>query len=152
MLSLWKCLECGVYNYPLHQVCKACFNEYPKQLSPIDRIMSQQMLLFDGYLRMEIFNNLSTKIISQDIINLCNKFYFVTINIETITNKDFYCEEYQNELYELAKHYVKNGNYCIGFQNVLLCMVLFEVAQSLPHIYPVIVKISHNESMVQVSS
>ena len=116
MLSLWKCFECDLHNYPLYHLCQACFNKCPHQLSPVDRILSQQKLLFDGYLRMEIINNLSTKIISQDIINLCYQFYFVTIDIETITKKDFYSKEYQKLLYKLAKQYMAGGKYFISLQ------------------------------------
>ena len=47
--------------------------------------MHDQQSLFNGYLRIEILNNLSTsfnKIIATDVINLCSKFY--TLNIKSL--------------------------------------------------------------------
>ncbi len=25
-MSLWKCENCGLFNYPINKLCKACFN------------------------------------------------------------------------------------------------------------------------------
>ena len=51
-------------------------------LSAIDDIIHEQQLLFGGYMRMEILNNLSedaSKIISDDVLFECNKFYILPI-------------------------------------------------------------------------
>ena len=51
--------------------------------------MHDQKSICDGFLRMEIVNNLSyefTKIISTDVINLCHKFY--SLNIKSLIEKE----------------------------------------------------------------
>ena len=61
--------------------------------------MHQQNLLFDGFMRMEIVNNLSenfTKIIAPDVIKLCHKFYIRILKslmndtLENLKSQDSY--------------------------------------------------------------
>ena len=81
MFSWWKCKYCDLLNLEDNNQCQACFN-LKIQLSPIEHIMAEQQLLFDGFLRMEILNNLTnnfSKILCDDVINLCHTFYKLEI-------------------------------------------------------------------------
>ena len=64
------------------------FHNKAVQLSPVERIMYDQDLIFHGYIRANILSDLDTlfaKLLSQDVILLCNKFY--VINIQMIIEK-----------------------------------------------------------------
>ena len=89
MLSLWKCEGCGLKNYSENKQCQACFNT-ATTLSPIDQIVYEQRILFDGFLRIEIFNGETAEflLVPQDIITLCNTFYEIDIkSFETNENQ-----------------------------------------------------------------
>ena len=94
MFSFWKCGRCQLFNSEDRNNCQACFNEQT-QLSPLGHIMHEQSLLFHGYIRMHILNDLFTQtfnIISIDVINLCYEFYKLdikTLMIEEDASLDF---------------------------------------------------------------
>ena len=81
MLTSWICQSCDKINDTTNSQCIQC-NEYQTSFSPIDQIMSDQQLLFDGFMRIKILNNLSNhakKIMCDDIIDLAQKFHTIPI-------------------------------------------------------------------------
>ena len=88
MLTSWKCEFCDSSNDMVNntQCCKCHKNQ--TQLSPIGEIMHNQKLLFDGFMRIKLLSNLSKealKIMTEDVVNLCSKFY--TLHIVSIMEK-----------------------------------------------------------------
>ena len=104
MFTNWKCDDCNLLNYPSWDNCPKCFK---KAVKPFDHIMNQQKSLFDGFMRMEILNNLSnnelTKIISMDIINLCTKFFVLEMESLMIEHKELLLEDNANSWLKLAQ-------------------------------------------------
>ena len=87
MLSSWKCSKCETYNSDSIDKCTDC-NQAQDVLSPISKIMHQQQLLFDGYMRMQILSYLSnnaSKLMTDDVLTVGNKFY--TLHIMALMNK-----------------------------------------------------------------
>ena len=83
MLSLWRCDECNLLNPDDKLLCQACFSP-GKGLSLRKQIVHDQKLLFHGFIRTEIINDLSrpfNKLLSRDVTNLCNKFYALDIKL-----------------------------------------------------------------------
>ena len=98
-------------------------------LSPLDVIIYEQRLLFDAYLRIEIFNHLTNyplcKFIPEDIINLCLKFY--EIDIKSLSQND-------NEIVGLTKLCIEckcNKEYFVAYKlgELLTCLD----PESVPH-------------------
>ena len=87
MLSSWKCVHCDLFNPSKRMECQACFNKQTKA-SALDQIMHEQQLLFDGFMRTEILNQISNKlsnIVATDVINVCHQFF--ELNIFTLMNE-----------------------------------------------------------------
>ena len=70
-----------------------------KSLFSVTKMVNDQRLLFDGYLRMEVLDNLSNEIermVSADVIHLCQTFYILEIktlmdqHYKSVIEKDDY--------------------------------------------------------------
>ena len=73
--------------------------------------MYQQRTLFDGFMRIEIFDHLTNhKLICQDVINLCNMFY--ELNIASLTQT----EDQEKEFYSLPIACTNNEEYFIAYE------------------------------------
>ena len=92
-LTWWKCdyNNCDTLNHPKWVNCHKCFKTATK-LPPLDQIMYEQKLLFDGFIRMKIISTINitdklgiSKLMTIDVINLCNKYYIS--NIETMLHE-----------------------------------------------------------------
>ena len=88
-----------------------------------DELMNIQRLLFDGYMRTEILLNFKSElsnIMTDDVINLCNKFFVVNIdemmtNIKISKKIDGDSIDYQlRKLKKLSKDLIKNKHYFIA--------------------------------------
>ena len=80
-MSVFALLECELCEVK----CEKTFDK-----SPLDEIMEQQGLIFDGYMRLEIlthFTQVPHQLIPIDVINLCSKFY--NIDIKLLFNPKF---------------------------------------------------------------
>ena len=93
LLSQWQCKECNALNEMTDSQCKSCFVD-TEQLSALDQIMHEQDLLFNGYFRTKILNTLSrnfeSKLMTDDIIDLCHIFYCVDLKSHMDEHKDLY--------------------------------------------------------------
>ena len=81
MFAWWKCEDCNIENYSSWVNCHKCFKT-ATQLPPLEAIEHEQKLLFDGFMRTEVLNNLNhtiIKIFTTDVINLCDKFYCIVL-------------------------------------------------------------------------
>ena len=79
MLSSWKCEHCDLFNPSERIKCQACFNKQTKS-SPLDQIMHEQDLLFNGFMRTEIVNQITqSNIMTTDVINVCHQFFELNI-------------------------------------------------------------------------
>ena len=107
MLSWWKCAHCDLFNNANNKHCQACFNE--AELSPLQQIMHEQNLLFDGFMRMKILKNISqpfSKLIARDVIKLCHKFSILVIDLlikNTLARLKQYASNWWLELDEHKK-------------------------------------------------
>ena len=78
----WKCPDCAYERNDGKSGCDSCIKKAKVTSIPTD-ILNMQQLLFDGYFRTNILNNISSNasnIMSTDIVNLCNKFFIIQLS------------------------------------------------------------------------
>ena len=110
-----------VNNFELRCFQRLCCNMSSKMVNDgdvectqsiqLDDILHQQNLLFDGFVRTEILNNLSNvfqKLLTQDVIKLCSTFY--ELNIKLLSKNKNEAEG----LHIFAKKCTKNNEYFIA--------------------------------------
>ena len=115
MLASWKCEHCELYNNPRKKQCQACFN-ITKQLTHLDEIAYKQTLIFNGFIKTEIYQFHS--FIPKDIINLCKKFYEIDMKLSY---------ENDHETRELIRFYEEcetNKEYFIAYKLAHLLLAL----------------------------
>ena len=83
-MTQWVCADCQKLNQKESIQCESCFR-FKAESSLFKVIMHAQQLLFDGYIRTEIVNDVSmrvTNLLNIHVIKLCNKFHNIDIKSE----------------------------------------------------------------------
>ena len=105
MFTSWKCQNCDYANEISNKHCVSCKKPQTKQ-SPIGEIINHQQLLFEGYIRKNILNNLTTaatSLMTDDVINLCNQFFTLNIIQLLSTAKEKAPPEFKQQLSQVPK-------------------------------------------------
>ena len=111
-MSLFTLFECDLCEGK----CEKIFDKLP-----LDEIMEQQILIFNGYMRLEILSHFTqdtNKLIPIDVINLCMKFYQINIKLLLGVDPKF------KALSSLAKMCVNNKEYFIAYKLTQLLLTL----------------------------
>ena len=93
--------------------CDYCEGKCEKTFdkSPLDEIMKQQDLIFDGFMRLQVFNHLSqqfVQLIPSDVINLCMEFFKIDIISSFTYEMDAICS--------LTETLAANGEHFLAYK------------------------------------